>query len=315
MIASIGSFLSDIGSSDTMYESVVRFAVVLAFAATGEWVAERAGTLNISVQAMMIGGAFTGGVVFDKTDGNTVLGLLAAAGAGAAVAWVHANLSHRWTIDQFVVGLTLNVLVLGLALFLDGQFRPTTKVSPSWRIPGLVDLPWIGKALFGQPWPMYLIIPVVAAAWFAMFRTTWGLELRAAGENPQAADVSGIHVNKRRRQAVGVAGLCSGLGGGVLVLGQIGIVGFDEGNVGLRGIVAIAAVIFGGWTLRGTLAGCFVFGYFYAFQVALPFLGYTVNAQLTAALPYIVALGATAVFAHRTTQPGALAQPFIRGLT
>jgi simple sugar transport system permease protein len=315
MIASIGSFLTDILSSETMYESIVRFAVVLAFAATGEWVAERAGTLNISVQAMMIAGAFTGGVVFTETDGNHVLGLVAAAAAGAGVAWIHGNLSHRWTIDQFVVGLTLNVLILGLALFLDGEFSPTTKVASGWRIPGLVELPWIGTALFGQPWPMYLIVPVVITAWYLVFHTTWGLEVRAAGENPQAADVSGVHVNRRRRQAVGVAGLFSGLGGGVLVLGQIGIVGFDEGNVGLRGIVAIAAVIFGGWTLRGTIAGCFVFGYFYAFQLALPLLGYQVNAQLMAALPYLVAISATAVFAHRTTQPGALAQPFIRGLT
>ena len=314
MIASIGGFLSDIISSETMYGSVVRFAVVLAFAATGEWIAERAGTLNISVQAMMIAGAFTGGVVYTETDGSVILGLMAAAVAGSAVAWVQGNLSHRWTIDQFVVGLTLNVLVLGLALFLDGQFSPTTKVASSWRIPGLVDIPWVGAAIFGQPWPMYLIIPLVAGAWFLVFRTTWGLEVRASGENPQAADVSGIHVNRRRRQAVVTAGLCSGLGGGVLVLGQIGIVGFDEGNVGLRGIVAIAAVIFGGWTLRGTLAGCLVFGYFYSFQLALPVLGYEVNAQFTAALPYLVALGATAVFAHRTTQPGALAQPFIRGL-
>lgn len=306
--------LWDVLSSATMYESVVRFAVVLAFAAVGEWVAERAGTLNISLQAMMIGGAFTGGVLYDRT-GSTALGLLAGAVAGVLVAWVQANLSHRWTIDQFVVGLTLNVLLLGLALFLDGQFEPTTTVAGAWAIPGLSDIPWIGRALFAQPWPLYLIIPIVAAAWWAVFRTSWGLEIRAAGEAPQAADVSGIHVNHRRRQAVLVAGACAGLGGGVLVLGQIGIVGFDEGNVGLRGIVAIAAVIFGGWTLRGTIAGCFVFGYFYAFQVALPLLGHKMNAQLTAALPYLVALAATAIFAHRTRQPGALAQPFERGLT
>lgn len=306
--------IADVMTSAAMYQSVVRFAVVLAFAAIGEWVAERAGTLNISVQAMMIAGAFTGAVVYDRTGETTSLGLVAGVIAGTVVGLLQANLSHRLRIDQFVVGLTLNVLLLGLALFLDGSLEPTTTVAGS--LPGLSDLPWIGPRLFERlAWPLYLVVPVAVAAWWAVFRTRWGLEVRASGEAPQAADVSGIHVNKRRREAVLVAGACSGLGGAVLVLGQIGIVGFDEGNVGLRGIVAIAAVIFGGWTLRGTIIGCFVFGYFYAFQVALPSLGHELNAQLTASLPYIVALAATAAFAYRTRQPGALAQPFERGLT
>lgn len=314
MIVAFLTPLWDVLSSAAMYNSVVRFAAVLAFAAVGEWVAERAGTLNISVQAMMIGGAFVGAVVYDRFGQHVILGLIAATVAGWLVSQIQANLSHRWTIDQFVVGLTLNVLMLGLALFLDGSLEPTTTVAAAIHVPGLEDIPGVGEALFAQPWPFYLIVPLAVATWYLVFRTRWGLEVRASGENPQAADVSGIHVNQRRRQAIGVAGLCSGLGGGVLVLGQIGIVGFNEGHVGLRGIVAIAAVIFGGWTLRGTLVGCLVFGYFYSFQIALPSLDYDVNAQLTAALPYLVALAATAVFAHRTSEPKGLAQPFIRGL-
>jgi simple sugar transport system permease protein len=148
-----------------------------------------------------------------------------------------------------------------------------------------------------------------------VFRTRWGLEVRASGENPQAADVSGIHVNLRRRQAIVFTGLCSGLGGAVLVLGQISISRYEAGHVGLKGIIAIAAVIFGGWTLRGTLLGCLVFGYFFALQQALPVIGYTINSQLAATLPYLAALLVTAIFATRTRQPRALAQPFVRGLT
>ena len=145
-----------------------------------------------------------------------------------------------------------------------------------------------------------------------MFRTRWGLEVRAVGDNPQAADVSGIHVNARRRQAILFAGGCAGLGGGVLVLGQIGINGYQAGHVGLKGIIAIAAVIFGGWTLRGTVLGCVLFAYFFAFQQVKKV---DINPQLNAALPYLVALAVTAVFASRTRQPAALAQPFVRGLT
>lgn len=304
----------DVLSSPVMYEATMRFAIVLAFAAVGEWVAERAGTLNISLEAMMIGGAFSAGVAFNTT-GHTVLGLAVAVCAGAVVALAQAQLSHRLTTDQFVVGLTLNLLVLGLALFLNARYRAVTRVAPRWEIPILSDLPLVGRALFGQSWPMYLIVPLVPLAWWLVFRTRWGLEVRAAGENPQAADVSGVPVNRRRRQAIYVAGACAGLGGGVLVLGQIAIAGYEAGHVGLKGIIAIAAVIFGGWTLRGTLLGCLLFGYFFALQQALPVIGYKINSQLAAALPYLAALAVTAVFANRTRQPAALAQPFVRGLT
>ncbi|MEN9505475.1 MAG: hypothetical protein RI958_1401 [Actinomycetota bacterium] len=313
MVAFLGP-IGDVLSSATMYQSMMRFAIVLAFAAVGEWVAERAGTLNISLEAMLIGGAFTGAVVYTDT-GSTLLGLAAGTAGGVVIAWVQANLSHRLVTDQFVVGLTLNLLVLGLALFLDNRLGTETKVAEAWEIPVLSDIPLIGAALFGQPWPMYLIVPVVPLAWWLVFRTRWGLEVRAAGENPQAADVSGIHVNLRRRQAIVFAGVTSGLGGAVLVLGQISISRYESGHVGLKGIIAIAAVIFGGWTLRGTLLGCLVFGYFFALQQALPVIGYQINAQLAAALPYVVALVVTAVFATRTRQPRALAQPFVRGLT
>ena len=314
LISSAFTPFFDVASSSTMYQSMIRFAVVLAFVAVGELVAERAGTLNISAEAMMVGGAFTGAVVANRT-GHIAYGLVFGVIAGVVVAALQANLSHRLTIDQFVVGLTLNLFVIGLALFLDTRFKPETNVATEWQVQGLVRIPVFGKAVFGQPWPMYLIVPVVIASWYILFRTRWGLEIRAVGENPQSADVSGIHVNRRRRQAICFAGASSGLGGAVLVLAQIPINGFEEGHVGLKGIIAISAVIFGGWTLKGTIFGCLIFGYFFALQQALPSIGYTINSQLSAALPYIAALAVTSVFATRTRQPRALAQPFIRGLT
>jgi len=314
VIASTFSVLGDVLSSEAMYNSAIRFAIILAFAAVGEWVAERAGTLNISIEAMMIAGAYTSAVTSTKTD-VVIFSLAAGVVAGVAVALVQAHLSHQLTIDQFVVGLTLNLFVLGLALFLDSRWEAVTSVVKPTRVPLLSHLPILGDALFGQPWPMYLIVPVVPLAWWLVFRTRWGLEARSVGDNPQAADVSGIHVNRRRRESIMFAGACSGLGGGVLVLGQISISGYESGHVGLKGIIAIAAVIFGGWTLRGTLVGCLLFGYFFALQQTLPVLGHRINSQLAAALPYVVALTVTAVFAARTRQPRALAQPFLRGLT
>ncbi len=324
MIAGVFDVLGDVLGSEAMYNSAIRFAIVLAFVATGEWVAERAGTLNISIEAMMIGGAYTAGVTYAQITSSSpstspsmamAVGLVAATTAGFMVSLVQANLSHRLSIDQFVVGLTLNLFVLGLALFLDSRWEAVTSVAKPTRVPLLSDIPLVGDALFGQPWPMYLIVPVVPLAWWLVFHTRWGLEIRSVGDSPQAADVSGITVNRRRRQAIMFAGLASGLGGGVLVLGQISISGYETGHVGLKGIIAIAAVIFGGWTLRGTIIGCLLFGYFFALQQTLPVLGHRINAQLAASLPYVVALAITAVFATRSRQPRALAQPFVRGLT
>lgn len=314
MIASLLTVLGDVLSADAMYDSAIRFAIVLAFAAVGEWVAEKAGTLNISIEAMMIGGAYTAAVASTRTD-LVVVALAAGIVAGVVIALAQAHLSHQLTIDQFVVGLTLNLFVLGLALLLDSRWEAVTSVVAPTRVPLLSDIPLVGDGLFGQPWPMYLIVPVVPLAWWLVFRTRWGLEARSVGDNPQAADVSGIHVNRRRREAILFAGGCAGLGGGVLVLGQISISGYEPGHVGLKGIIAIAAVIFGGWTLRGTIIGCALFGYFFALQQTLPVLGHRINSQLAAALPYVVALSVTAVFAARTRQPRSLAQPFVRGLT
>ena len=313
MIASVFNVLGDVLTSEAMYNSAVRFAIVLAFAATGEWVAEKAGTLNISIEAMMIGGAYTSAAVFTVTD-SVPISLAVGVIAGVVVALVQAHLSHHLTIDQFVVGLTLNLFVLGLALFLDSRWKAETSVVKPTKIPLLSEIPFVGGAFFGQPWPMYLIVPVVPLAWWLVFRTRWGLEVRAVGDSPQAADVSGIHVNRRRRESIMVAGACAGLGGGVLVLGQISISGYEAGHVGLKGIIAIAAVIFGGWTLRGTIIGCALFGYFFAVQLTLPVLGHRINPQLAASLPYVVALTVTAIFATRSRQPRALAQPFVRGL-
>ena len=313
MIAAFGPFDAawDVVSSPTMYESAFRLGVLLAFAAIGELIAERAGTLNISVEAMLLGGAFGSAVGFHLTE-NFWVGVLFGLLVGALIAFVHATLSHRLTADQFVVGLTLNVLLLGLVAFLDSDLKPVTRLAEVIEIPVLSNIPLIGRALFAQRWPAYLIYVLVPIAWWLLYRTRWGLEVRAVGEDPQAADVSGIDVNKRRRQTIIIAGITAGLGGAFLVLGQVGT--FEPGAVGGRGFIAIAAVIFGGWTIRGTLLGCFLFGFVDAFRLALPVLGHEINSNLAQALPFLVTLGVMLLFAHRTRQPRALAQPFIRGL-
>jgi ABC-type uncharacterized transport system permease subunit len=301
----------DIFSSESTYINGALFAAFLAFAASGELVAERAGTLNISVEGMLLGGAFTSAIGYDVTD-SMIVALFAGIAGGLIIAGVQAEMSHRLTADQFVVGLTLNILVLGLAGFLDNELEPATKLAGRWDIPLLSDIPLVGQALFGQRWPFYLLYLLLPVTGWLLYRTRWGLELRSVGENPQSADVSGIDVNKRRRQSIYYAGFTSGMGGWFLVFGQVGL--FEDSIVGGRGFIAIAAVIFGGWTLRGTVAGCVLFAGALSFRLSIQGLGYDVNSELLQAIPFLVTLAGMAVFAHRVRPPAALAQPFVRGL-
>lgn len=303
--------LGSIFSADALYISAFQLSVVFLFAASGEWVAERAGTLNISVEGMVLAGAF-GAALGIHWFSAGALGMLVGCAAGMLVALVQASLSHRLTANQFVVGLALNVLVLGLTAYLDTVVDLGRARTSVLRLPGLADIPLVGEALFARPWPAYLAYPLVPVLWYVVFRTRWGLEVRSVGENPQSADVSGIDVNARRRQAILVCGLTAGFGGAFLVLGQVSQ--FQSNIVNGRGFIAIAAVIFGGWTLRGTVIGCVIFGFVEALTIATPVQGYSIDPFILDAAPYVVALVVMLLFATRVRQPRALARPFIRGL-
>lgn len=307
-------FLSAVGeivSSESTYLNAALFAALLAFAGVGEGVAERSGTLNISVEGMLLGGAFTA-VMGYHFSGSVVVGLVTGALGGMLIAGVQAEMSHRLAANQFVVGLTLNILVFGLTGFLDNEIAPQSTLASRWEIPLLSEIPLVGGALFGQRWPFYVLYLLIPLSWWLVYRTRWGLELRAAGENPQSADVSGIDVNKRRRQSIYYAGMACGFGGAFFLFGHVGR--FEDTIVGGRGFIAIAAVIFGGWTLRGTLGGCLIFAAALSFRLSIQGLGYDLNSELLQALPFIVTIAVMAIFAHRVRAPGALARPFIRGL-
>jgi simple sugar transport system permease protein len=303
--------IGDVLSSEIAYKNALTFAVVLAFAASGEWVAERSGTLNISLEGMMLAGAFAAAVGLDRF-GNSAAALVCAIAAGVLVALVQAQMSHRLTANQFVVGLTLNILVLGVTSFLFSELEPTTSKMGDNAIPLLSDIPFVGPVLFDRSWLFYLIYAVIPACWFIVYRTRWGLELRAAGENPQSADVSGIDVNRRRRQGIYVAGITSGCSGAFLTLAVVG--SFEDSIVGGRGFIALIAVIFGGWRLFGTVGGCLLFGTVLSFRLSLQALDFDVSGDLLAALPFLVTILAMTLFAKRVRPPAALAQPFVRGL-
>jgi simple sugar transport system permease protein len=294
----------------TIIDAAVRLSVPLVFVAVGEWVAERAGTLNISVEGMMLAGAFLSIVGADWV-GSPAAGLLFGMAAGAAIALVHGQFSHRMNANTFVVGITLTILVTGLTSFLLTEIEVERIRTGIVSIPLLEDVPVVGPGLFSQRWPAYLVWPLIPFAWWLVYRSRWGLEVRAVGENPQAADVSGIPVNRRRRQALLVCGLTSGLGGAYLAVGEVGV--FTREMTGGRGFIALAAVIFGGWRLAGTVIGCALFGTADSLRLALPALGYELNPQLLIMSPYLLAIVVMVLFAGRHRRPHALGRPYERG--
>ncbi len=296
----------------TILSSAVRLTGPLAFAGCGEQVAERSGTLNISIEAMMLAGAFFG-VLGSSAFGSVLAGLLLGTIAGLVVAVIHANFSHRLTANTFVVGLTLNVLLLGVTSFLLETIDIEPKQAGIVEIPLLKEIPLIGEPLFINRWPIYLLVALIPLSWWLVQRTRWGLEVRASGEDPQAADVTGIDVNKRRRQSLYYCGMLSGLGGAYLSVAEVGL--FNQNMTAGRGFLVNAAVIFGGWTLTGTLAGCFLFGAADAMRLALPALGHQLTPQLLIVAPYVLAILAMLFFASRSRKPAALAVPFERGIT
>jgi simple sugar transport system permease protein len=295
----------------TVLSSAVRLAAPLGFAACGEYLAERAGTMNISIESMMITGAFTS-VVTASATGSATLGLLVGTVAGLIIGAIHGNLSHRLSVNTFVVGLTLNVLAIGATSFFNEGKSFNEEQVAQVSIPGLRAIPIIGKPLFVERWPVYLLLLVVPLTWYLVEHTRWGLELRAVGENPQGADVTGIRVNVRRRQALLWCGLFSGLGGAHLAVGAVG--SFNDNMTAGRGYLVIAAVIFGAWRLKGTMLGVALFGLADALRLALPAVGLVINSELLIAAPYLLALLTMVIFVRRTRQPDALGKPFSRGI-
>jgi len=296
-------------SLTVIISSGVPLIALLLIAALGELVAERAGTLNISVEAMMLAGAYAAGASALASH-SVLVGLVTGSAAGLLIGVLQANLSHRISIDQFVVGIVLVILVQGLTSFLiDSTQLDVVPVAASWHLPLLSRIPIVGQALFAEPWPfdaVYVVIPLVA---YLLHRTRWGLEVRSAGEDPVAARATGVASNRRRRQAVELCGLLSGYAGAMLAVAIVGAVS-DDMTAGV-GYIAIAAVLLGGWSVRGTVLGCVLFGTVEGLSVALPTLGVPVNGQLLVVAPYVVVLLAAPLVAWRRHRPEALGVSFV----
>ncbi|MFT3798402.1 MAG: ABC transporter permease [Microbacterium sp.] len=292
-------------------------AVPLIYGALCGVIGERAGVVNIAIEGQLLAGAFTAAVVATLTQ-QPILGLIAAAFAGVLVAAVLAAFAIKYLVDQVIIGVVLNVLVAGLTSFLFSQvLQPnaaTLNTPPRFDripIPLLSDIPVLGPVLFRQTIIVYLMYLAVVLVWVGMFKTRWGLRLRAVGEHPQAADTVGIKVNATRFWNVLLAGAIAGIGGTVFTIGN-GIAFNKEMTAG-AGFIALAAVIFGQWDpIKATLAAL-LFGFASNLQNTLSVIGSPVPSEFMLMLPYLVTIFVVAGVVGKSRAPAADGVAYIKG--
>jgi simple sugar transport system permease protein len=310
--AGAGATLPMIG----LLAGALALATPLIFGALGGVIGERAGVVNIAIEAQMLAGAFTAAVA-GSLAGTPWAGLVAAMLAGVLVALVLGVFTITYYVDQVIVGVVLNVLVIGITTFLFRQvLAPNTESmnSPDTfsvvPIPVLSEIPLIGPILFQQSFIVYLMYAVVALVWFGLYRTRWGLRLRAVGEHPQAADTVGIKVAATRYRAVLLGGAVAGLGGAFYTL--VSVPRFNQEMTAGAGFIALAAVIFGKWDpIRATLAAL-LFGFATNLQGVLSVIGSPVPSQFMLMLPYVVTIFAVAGLVGRSRPPAADGEPYIK---
>ncbi|OZE91536.1 ABC transporter permease [Rhodococcus sp. 15-2388-1-1a] len=292
----------------------VALSTPLIFGAMGGVISERVGVINIAIEGQLLAGAFVSAVVASIT-GSTYVALLAALIAGALTASLLAVFSIRYFVNQVIVGVVLNVLVVGLTSFLYSvvltKNAETLNSPPRFAridIPVLSQIPIVGPVLFRQTLIVYLMYIAVALVFFGLFHTKWGLRLRAVGEHPQAADTVGINVARTRFWNVCLAGAIAGLGGAYFTLGSVGAFG-KEMTAG-AGYIALAAVIFGRWDpVRATLAAL-LFGFASNLQNVLGIIGSPVPSEFMLMLPYVVTIFAVAGLVGHVRGPAAAGKPY-----
>ncbi len=274
--------------------STLRMATPLLFAALGGLYSERAGVINVALEGLMLAGAFTAAVVTHLTH-EPWLGFAAAVAAGVAVALVHAMASIVCGADQVVSGLAINIVFLGLPPLLSGALFASTGATPP--IPRAELLPRAPVAA------AFALVPITV---YVLRRTRFGLRLRAAGENPEAAAAAGLRVTRLRCAAVLLSGALAAAGGAYLAIGQSSL--FTRNMTAGRGFIALAALISGRWRPLPVMIACLLFGFAEAAAIQMQGAA-ALPAQLIQILPYAATLVVLAGFIGRARPPQALGQP------
>jgi ABC-type uncharacterized transport system permease subunit len=299
----------------TVIASTLRGTTPILLAALGDSYVERSGLLNLGIEGMMVAGAFSAFVAALKLD-SLFLGFLTAAAVGLTLGLVFGILTITLGVNQIVVGLGLTMFAHSMSSFLHravfgNQFPILFGAGNTSEIPFLSRIPLIGQALFNQHWLVYVTFILVPVFYVLMYKTRFGLHVRAVGETPWAADAAGVDVKRIRYGSILLGGLLAGLGGAFLALGDLAFF-VPEMNMG-RGYIAIVVVMLGKWNPARVCYGALLFGFALALTSALQVARINVSPDFILMMPYLVVIVALLVFARSTSLPSSLGIPYKRG--
>jgi ABC-type uncharacterized transport system permease subunit len=293
--------------------SAIRLATPYLFASIGEAFAQTSGVVNLGVDGIMLVGAYAAFFVALHT-GNVWLGVLAAMLVGLLMGLLMSFVSVTLKAEQGISGIGLYMFGLGLSSLLFKVTIGTVKTVAGFqpiKIPLLGDLPVVGEIFFNHSLPVYAAFLLVPIAWWFLDKTTWGLRIKAVGQNPAAADSLGVSVDRVRYFSVCLGSVLAGVAGASLSIALVNL--FQENLTAGQGFIAVALVYFGGWKPVGIMGGALLFSTVNAFQLWMQVLGVKIPSDVAVMLPYLLTIIALAVTVARVRQPAALNKPFERG--
>ncbi len=302
----------------SLLAGMIRIVTPILLAALGEVVTERAGILNLGLEGMVLSGAFAGFMVA-SLSGSLWLGVLGAAAGGAILGLLVAFFAVTLKIDQVVSGLALNLFCSGITYYLyrvmfasgtSGTTVAKIQIFQPVAIPLLSQIPVLGEVLFSQRALTYFALLMVPVVSFVLYRTKYGLEIRACGENPRALDVKGVNVSLLQYSAVIFGGIMAAIGGSFLTLASAGM--FLTDMSGGRGWLAIVMVLAGNWRPGGILLAGLVFSLLDSFQYTVQGIGVQFPYQILLALPYIAAIILLVARRAHSEAPGFLGRAYSR---
>ena len=290
-----------------IFFSMIRSATPLIFAALGGMFSERSGVINIALEGLMLAGAFTAAVVTYELK-NPYIGFLAGLVSGAFVALIFAVAVIKFEADQVVAGFAINILMLGLPAVISSRIYDsagsTQQIAQEFLLPDYYNRLSIASVL------AFVLVPV---CWYVLYKTPFGLRIRAVGENPAAADAAGVSVTKLRYTAVIISGVLAAAGGAYLSIGQSSL--FTRGMTAGRGFIALAALILAKWKPVPVLFACLFFGFTEALAIQLQGVvklpsGEDIPVQFIQMIPYVLTIIVLAGFIGLSRAPKALGIPY-----